>query len=120
MSEEYDSSNVYYSPFWPLTIVLVGFIAWLGYQIFFLNEQRNAYNSQIQQAMPMLQQSQIAQTRLVNLMKDLAQTSATDPYAKQIMKAAIDAGLVRVSPATNAPAATSTSADSTTSTTNKS
>ena len=116
MSEEYDSSNAYYSPFWPMTIVLAGFILWLGVQIVYLVEQRNAANAQVAQMMPTLQQAQVAQSRLVALLKDLAQTSAQDPYAAQIMKEAESAGLIRVTPNANgaaAPAASTTSDTST-------
>ncbi len=108
MSEEYDSNNVYYSPFWPLTIVLAGFIIWLAYQVIVLNQQRSALNAQFEQMTPTLQQAQMAQNRLISLLKDLAQTSSKDPYANQIMKEAVDAGLLRVAPNTNAaPAAAS-------------
>ena len=104
MSEEYDSNNVYYSPFWPLTIVLAGFVLWLGVQLVYLVEQRNAANAQLAQMMPTVQQAQAAQTRLVALLKDLAQTSSQDPYAAQIMKEAENAGLIRVTPNANGAA----------------
>jgi predicted negative regulator of RcsB-dependent stress response len=121
MSDEYESShveggNVYYSPFWPLTIVLLGFTLWLGYQIFISTQQRMASNSQLNQMVPTLQQADTAQKRLVALMQDLAQTSAKDPYANQIIKQAIAAGLLRVNPTTNAAAAPAAPASSTDST----
>jgi hypothetical protein len=120
MSDEFDSSsvdsnNVYYSPFWPMAIVLIGFIIWLGYQLFTLNEQRTAMNSQLEQMQPTLQQAQMAQNRLISLLKDLAQTSSKDQYAAQIMREAVQAGLLRVSPNTNAATAGSPAAGSSTS-----
>jgi predicted negative regulator of RcsB-dependent stress response len=116
MSDEYDSSsvdsnNVYYSPFWPLAIVLAGFIIWLGYQIFTLNQQRSYANSQVEALTPTVQQAQMAQNRLISLLRDLAQTSSKDQYAAQILKEAVDAGLLHVTPNanTNAAPATTTS-----------
>ncbi|HUB66780.1 MAG TPA: hypothetical protein VL981_04780 [Candidatus Methylacidiphilales bacterium] len=118
MSDEYDSSNVYYSPFWPLAIVLAAFIFWLGYQIYGLNAQRMAMNSQVQQMEPTLRQAQIAQQQLVALMSDIADTSKTDRYAKEILQRAINAGLVRVNPNANATA-TAPASDSATDTSGK-
>jgi peptidoglycan hydrolase CwlO-like protein len=123
MSEEYDSSNVYYSPFWPLAILLAGFIIWLGYQVFFLNEQRNTYNAQFSQAQPLLEQAQAAQLRLKNLMAALLKASQTNANAKAIIKQTIDAGIVRVTPSTNgaaAPAASTSTNDASTSTSSNS
>ncbi len=102
MSEEYDNSNVYYSPFWPFVILLAGFSIWLGYQIYALNAQRAALNAQFEQVAPTVSQAQTAQVRLVSLLKDLAETSTKDQYANAILKEAIDAGIIRVTP--NAPA----------------
>jgi len=115
MSEEYDSNNVYYSPFWPMTIVLAGFILWFGIQIVYLVEQKNTASTQLAQMVPTLQRAQVAQNRLVSLLKDLAETSSKDPYAAQIMKEAEDAGLIRVTPNANAAssAAPTSSNDST-------
>ncbi|MCE0499259.1 MAG: hypothetical protein LV481_15070 [Methylacidiphilales bacterium] len=105
--EEYESNNVYYSPFWPLTTVLVGFILWLGVQIVLLVEQQNTANNQLAQLAPTVQKAQVAYSHLVALIQDLAQTSSKDPYAAQIMKEMENAGLLRPNPNTNgtAPAA---------------
>jgi hypothetical protein len=118
MSDEYDSSNVYYSPFWPLAIVLAAFIFWLGYQIYGLNQQRMIMNSQVQQMGQALRQSQVAQQELVALMSDIADTSKTDKYAREILQRAINAGLVRMNPNANATATAPASSDSTTNTSN--
>lgn len=116
MSEEYDSNNAYYSPFWPIMIVLIGFILWLSVQVVYLVEQQVTAKTELTKMGPTLQRANVAQTRLLALLKDLAQTSAKDPYAAQIMKEAENAGLIQVRPnntnETASPAAPTTSADS--------
>ena len=106
MSDEFDNSNAYYSPFWPLVILLAGFTLWLGYNIFQINEQRTNFNAQLVAATPTINQAVAAQNRLVSLMKDLVQTSEKDPYAKQILNEAISAGMINVSKNPNATNAT--------------
>ena len=115
MSEEYDDSNISYSTFWPLLILVCAMLIWAGYQDFAQNSQRSLYHEQFQGAIPAINAAQGVQTRYVALMKDLLQTSAKDPYANQIVKEATQAGLIRINPSpagtngTTAPAAPSES-----------
>jgi hypothetical protein len=113
MSEEYDNESIAtFSPFYPLLILLVGMIVWMGYQDFMLNSQRSQAAAQIQSAMPNISQAQNVKDRYIALMKDLIDTAGKDQQAAQIVKEATAAGLLRVQqpPAgeagsTNAPAA---------------
>ncbi len=105
MSEEYDDSDISYSTFWPLLILVSALLIWAGYQDFAQNSQRSLYHEQFQGAIPTINQAQGIQTRYIALMKDLLQTSAKDPYANQIVKEATQAGLIRINPA---PAGTNT------------
>jgi predicted negative regulator of RcsB-dependent stress response len=100
MSDEFDSSEINYSSFWPLLILLVGFILWLTFQDYELNNQRSAYSKQFQAALPTITEARNIGDRYVALMKDLVQTSAKDQYAAQIVKDAIQAGLIHVNPPT--------------------
>jgi len=88
MSDEYDNQDSSFTVFWPAVILLSGLLIWSGYQVY-------AQNSQ---------QASGIQTRYVNLMKDLIQTSQKDQYAAQIVKEAEASGLIQVKP-TTAPAA---------------
>ena len=112
MSDEFEPTpENQYSAFWPLLILVVGFLIWFGLQDFALNTQRVAYNTQFQD--PQLQKtfndSRNLTTKYVGLMKDLLQTAQKDPAAAQIVKDAVTAGLIHVQPnetnATAAPAA---------------
>jgi hypothetical protein len=82
-------------------------LVWSGYQVFATNSQRNVYAKQYQAAEPTIKEAQNVANRYVSLMKDLVETSQKDPAAADIVKAAIQAGLIHVQPKdTNAPAAT--------------
>jgi len=103
MSDEFDHNpENNYSSFWPLLILLIGLFLWSGYQVYATNSQRNVYDKQFQSALPTITEAQNVSTRYVALMKDLVETSAKDPAAADIVKAAIAAGLIHVQPnATN-------------------
>jgi len=97
MSEEaYDNES--FSPFYPLLVLLVGLILWLGYQDFEANLQRSALSAQLQAAVPSLTQAKNIQDRYVALMKDLIETATTgkNEKAAAIVKEAQAAGLLRV------------------------
>ena len=103
MSDEFDQNpENNFSPFWPLLILLIGLFLWSSYQVYATNQQRNVYDKQFQAAIPTITQAQDVSTRYVALMKDLVETSAKDPAAADIVKAAIAANLIHVQPnATN-------------------
>jgi hypothetical protein len=103
MSDEFDpipESN--YSPFWPLLILLIGFFGWFAVQDYELNVARIAYDKQFQAAVPTLNDAQTIGNRYVALMEDLVQTARDqkDPVAQQIVREAIQSGLIHVSPPT--------------------
>jgi hypothetical protein len=106
MSDEFDShSETHYSSFWPLFIVLIGLLIWSGYQVFATNSQRSLYSKQFQAEMPAITDAQNVGQRYVALMKDLVETAQKDPAAAQIVKDAIQVGLIHVNPGTNTTAA---------------
>lgn len=97
MSEEFEQSvDTSYSPFWPLLILLVGLLVWAGYQDYAVNNQRALCDKQLEAATPMLTQAQNVTTRYKSLIEDLIQTSQKDTAAQDIVKAAIQAGLIHV------------------------
>jgi len=100
MSEEFDHNPEIntYSSFWPLLILTIGLLIWSGYQVYATNSQRSAYDKQFQAAIPTINEAQNIGTRYVALMKDLVQTAQKDSAAAQIVKDAIQAGLIHVNP----------------------
>ena len=102
MSDEYDpNTNNYFSAFWPLIILISGFLIWFGIQDYGLNSQRSAYNRQFQdkQFQDALAQSQNVSKKYVDLMSDLlktAQTEGKDSPAAKIVGDALQAGVIRV------------------------
>ena len=99
MSDEFDPvPETHYSPFWPLLILVVGLFIWSGYQVYAANSQRNVYTRQVQSALPAIGEAQTISNRYVALMQDLVATSQKDPAAADIVKAAIQAGLIHVKP----------------------
>jgi hypothetical protein len=99
MSDEFDhipENN--FSSFWPLLILMIGLLVWSGYQVYATNSQRNVYDKQFQAAIPTITEAQNMSTRYVALMKDLIETSAKDPAAADIVKAAAAAGLIHIQP----------------------
>jgi hypothetical protein len=97
MADEFDNipdnSENNYSSFWPLLILFVGLLIWLGYQDYTLNSQRSFYRKQIQDAGSTIQAAQNWQGRYAALMKDLNDTSAKDSNAVPILRAAVQAGV---------------------------
>ena len=103
MSEEFDHvTEETYSSFWPLLILIVGFLIWQGILDYSLNNQRMFYATQYQKAQPAIADAQNVADRYVHLTKDLLAAAQKDPQAAQIVKDAIQAGLYHVNPATNA------------------
>ena len=99
MSDEFDQNpENNFSPFWPLLILISGLFLWSAYQVYATNSQRSVYDRQFQAAVPTINEAQNVSTRYVALMKDLVETSAKDPAAADIVKAAIAAGLIHVNP----------------------
>ncbi len=96
MSDEYNNDSATFSPFYPLLILLIGLVAFSGYQVFAANSQRSVYSQQFQQAIPTINQAQNIKDRYVALMKDLIETSAKNANAAAIVKEATQAGLLRV------------------------
>jgi hypothetical protein len=116
MSDEFEPNpENNFSTFWPLLILISGLFIWSGYQVYATNSQRVVYDKQFQAAIPTITEAQNVSTRYVALMKDLVETSAKDPAAAQIVKDAIQAGLIHVQPnanGTNAPSAEAPAAPS--------
>ncbi len=107
MSDEFEpTSDTNASPFWPLLILMVGLLGWAMYQDWATNSQRVVYDNQFKNAVPTITEAQNVSTRYVALMKDLVETSAKDPAAAQIVKDAIQAGLIHVQPNTTNAAGT--------------
>ena len=108
MSEEFDSvstSEGTFSSFVPLTIALVGFIAFFAYQDYSLNSQRVSYDQQLASAMPAYNQAVGYAARYKAVLKDLIDASQKDPAAIQILKEAMQAGWISFQPGTNASGA---------------
>jgi hypothetical protein len=102
MSDEFDHNPEHsYSPFWPLVILISGLLLWSLYQVYATNSQRIVFEKQFQAALPTITEAQNVSTRYVALMKDLVETSAKDQAAAQIVKDAIQAGLIHVQPNAN-------------------
>lgn len=113
MSDEFEPTpEQHYSAFWPVLILLIGIFIWTTYQVYATNSQRNVYDRQFQAALPTITEAQNVSNRYVALMKDLVETAQKDPAAADIVKAAIQSGMIHVQPnATNsagAPAAPAT------------
>jgi cytoskeletal protein RodZ len=102
MSDEFEHNpENNFSSFWPLLILTVGLLGWLMYQVWSTNQQRRLLDQQFQNEVPTITEAQNVSTRYVALMKDLVETSAKDPAAAQIVKDAIQAGLIHVQPNAN-------------------
>jgi hypothetical protein len=113
MSDEFDQNpDSNYSSFWPLLILVIGLLIWLGYQDYVLNNQRSFYTQQIEAAASTKETAEGWQGRYNAMIKDLSDTSAKDTNAAPILRAAvqagIQAGLIRVQPGTNTAAPAST------------
>lgn len=115
MSDEFDpTTDSHFSSFWPLLILISGFLIWFGLQDYGLNSQRSAYNKQFQdkQFQDAIVQSQNITKKYRDLMSDLLQTAqkeGKDSVAAKIVNDAIQAGLIRVQPnATNSATAAGT------------
>ncbi|MEI9999899.1 MAG: leucyl aminopeptidase [Verrucomicrobiota bacterium] len=92
MSEEFEHTlEPQFSAFWPLLILLTGFLIWFGFQDYELNNQRSLLNRQFDTYKPSLAEAQNINTRYLALMRDLVQTAQKDQYAAEIVKAAIQA-----------------------------
>jgi predicted negative regulator of RcsB-dependent stress response len=97
MSEDFDlNTETKYSAFWPLLILLIALLIWTGYQDWAMNKQRSVASQQLEAATPTINQAQNVEARYKALMEDLIQTSQKDPAAADIVKAAIQAGLIRI------------------------
>jgi hypothetical protein len=97
MSDEFDlTPDNNYSTFWPLLILVSGFLIWFGIQDYGLNSQRSADEKQFQAALPTINEAQNVSTKYKALVNDLFQTAQKDPAAAQIVKDAIQAGMLRV------------------------
>lgn len=107
MSEDFDNSaEGHFSAFIPLTIVLAGFILWIGFQDYALNSQRVEYDKQITAAMPTYNQAVVYANRYKGLLKELIEVSAKDQAAAAIVKEAMQAGWISFQPNTPANGAT--------------
>jgi hypothetical protein len=115
MSEEFDHVvEESYSSFWPLLILIIGFLIWLGIQDYSLNNQRIFYATQFDKAQPAITDAQNIANRYVALTKDLLATAQKDQAANQIVKDAIQAGLFHLNPNSTNSAATPAAPDSST------
>jgi len=94
MADEFDRNpDGNYSSFWPLLILFVGLLVWLGYQDYTLNSQRSFYKKQVQDAGGTIEAAVNWQGRYAAMMKDLNDTSAKDANATPILQAAVQAGV---------------------------
>ncbi len=115
MSEEFDhSTEPRFTSFIPLAIALGAFILWFLIQDYSLNATRSGLNRNIAANQATYDEAIQVGQRYVALMKDLVKTAQTDPAADAIVKDAIKAGLIRVQPNQNAPAATGSTTDTST------
>jgi hypothetical protein len=108
MSEEYESQDIesteeVFSPFWPVFILAGGLLLWTGFQAFSTVVQGWNSRSELQAAGPTVNAAVQAQNKLYALAQDLLQTSAHDSNAAQIVK---EANIQVRAPETNAPNAT--------------
>jgi len=110
MSEEFEPTPENgFSSFWPLLILVAGLLIFFATQDYLINKQRVAFETQFhdQQFLTIISQADDVSKRYVALMKDLVETSGKDQAAAQIVKDAIQAGLIHVQPnATNGAAST--------------
>ncbi|HUB66189.1 MAG TPA: hypothetical protein VL981_01735 [Candidatus Methylacidiphilales bacterium] len=81
-----EDSPYSHSPFWPLQILVVYLIAWVGYHVFTLNKARLADEQQIQQVTPQAEAALTAKNRLVSLAQDIDNIAAKDAAAAEIVK----------------------------------
>jgi hypothetical protein len=93
---EHSSSNVRYSSFWPLLIMLLGLTLWCGYQLYAMNGQCNAINQQYTALEPSVAPAQNMRDKFASVGKDLVDVAAKDANAAQIVKEAIQAGIFHV------------------------
>ena len=101
-----------FSPFWPVLILVIGFLIWYGVQDFELNSQRSNLQKQLEAAQPTITEAHNIRDHYVALMKDVLQTAQKDSVAAQIVKDAIAAGWIHVQqPAPGSAAAPAPSAD---------
>lgn len=111
MTEDYANESKSYSSFWPLLILMVGLVSWIGYQAYMANAQRSYCVAQLEAAKPTLDAAKSWQLRYGTLLDDLRQTASKDPAIVPLANAAIQAGiqtglLHRTAPTdTNAPSA---------------
>jgi hypothetical protein len=97
MSDEFDPNpENRYSSFWPLLILVTGLFIWFGYQVYVTNIQRTVYDQQLQAVGPTLTEAQNVSTKYKALVSDLYQTAQKNQAAAQIVKDAIQAGMLRV------------------------
>lgn len=97
MSDEFDHNHEnHYSSFWPLLILVTGLFIWAGYQVYASNALRSVCDQQLQAAEPTITEAQNVSARYKALVSDLFQTAQKDPAAAQIVKDAIQAGMLRV------------------------
>ena len=85
-----------FSPFWPVLILVIGFLIWYGVQDFELNNQRSLLQKQLDAAQPTISQAQNIREHYLALMKAVLQTAQKDSVAAQIVKDAIAAGWIHV------------------------
>ncbi|MCE0482789.1 MAG: hypothetical protein LV479_00960 [Methylacidiphilales bacterium] len=98
----HSSGEPSYSAFWPLLILISGFLLWSGYQVWVANSQRSILAQQLDKSMPTIKAAEEWHERYNTLIKDLEETGSKDPAAAPLAKAALQAGLqaglIRVNP----------------------
>jgi hypothetical protein len=105
MSEEFDViPDNRFSSFVPLTIALLGFLVWFGFQDYSLNNQRIAYEQQISSAMPTYNEAVGIAGKYKGVLKELVETAQKDPAAAQIVKEAVQAGWISFQQGSNSAA----------------
>jgi hypothetical protein len=71
--------------FWPILILIVGSIAFNGYQIVAMQAQLDSITQAVVQMDSKVKQAAYEKNKLYKLASDILQLSATDPAAKQIV-----------------------------------
>ncbi len=94
MSDEFDSSEPKFSSFIPVTIVIVSFIAWFGFQDIELNSQRSLIQENIQRNLPTANEAQNITQHYTTLLQDLDTVAKNDDAAKAILNDMFKAGLI--------------------------
>jgi hypothetical protein len=102
-----------FSSFFPLVLIFLGLIGWVGGEDYQISVERAKITKQITDQEPALNGADAAKARYINFLKDLAVTGEKDQGAKLVVMDAMRAGIIQTRPgpasgSTNAAPATPT------------